>query len=216
MSKTIKYPGNSVDVTWDKDLCIHVAECGAAKNELFIMGRDPWCSPDIVELKDVSDVVKRCPSGALSYQSKTEGLDNETPQETNTLHVTNNGPYFLRGDLEFTDTEDTSEGVQFRAALCRCGKSENKPFCDNSHEKAGFRDYGAVGDPGDELEATGGKVKVQAFPDGPLKLDGNLTVTNGSGQKAWSGTTIFLCRCGASDNKPFCDGSHNKIGFKTS
>ena len=99
--------------------------------------------------------------------------------------------------------------------MCRCGQSKNKPFCDNSHEKANFRDYGAVGDKGTGLENTGGKLSISALADGPLILTGNLTIKNGSGRVAWSGTEVALCRCGASKNKPFCDGSHRDVGFKS-
>ena len=215
MSKIKKFEGDSVDVAWDERLCIHIAECGRAKNELFVMGREPWCSPDIVALVEVADVVKRCPSGALTYQSKSSELENEVPPDKNTLHVTNNGPYFLRGDIDISGVPNDMEGVRFRAALCRCGQSSNKPFCDNSHDKAGFKDSGAVGDRGSALDAQGGKLKASTIADGPLVIEGNLTIYNGSGQQAWSGEKVFLCRCGASENKPFCDGSHKKIGFKS-
>ena len=216
MSDIHKYNGDSVDVKWDKRLCIHIGECGTANNELFVMGRDPWCSPDIVPLAEVAEVVKRCPSGALSYDSKSDDLKAETAQDKNTLHITNNGPYFVRGDIEISEAPADMEGVRFRAALCRCGQSRNKPFCDNSHVDAEFKDAGAVGEPGSALDTQGGKLKVSTIEDGPMVIEGNLTIYNGSGQQAWSGEKVFLCRCGASGNKPFCDGSHKKIGFKSS
>jgi CDGSH-type Zn-finger protein len=105
--------------------------------------------------------------------------------------------------------------VKYRAALCRCGQSKNKPFCDNSHEDAGFKDYGAVGEIGEELEATGGKLHVTPRPDGPLLVKGNVTITTGSGRQAWQGTETAMCRCGESQNKPFCDGKHKEVGFKS-
>ena len=128
--------------------------------------------------------------------------------------MTYNGPLFVRGELEIEGVSEDMEGVRFRAALCRCGLSENKPFCDNSHENGGFKAYGAVGESGDGLESTGGPLKVTQVPHGPLLLNGNFTIRASSGRLAWSGTRAALCRCGHSDNKPFCDGSHKKAGFK--
>ena len=99
--------------------------------------------------------------------------------------------------------------------MCRCGKSANKPYCDNSHEKAGFSDYGAVGESGDPEGESGGGLTVQAIKDGPLALKGNVTIYNSSGRAAYRGGKAFLCRCGESANKPFCDGAHSKVGFKS-
>jgi len=65
-----KYPGNESDVHWNGKLCIHIGECGRAKGELFINGRQPWCQPDLASNEEVEEVVLRCPTGALTYQHK--------------------------------------------------------------------------------------------------------------------------------------------------
>lgn len=209
------YSGNKVDVKWDEQLCIHIAECGRAKGELFINGRKPWCQPDLVETDETIDVVERCPSGALIYNIKDQSVE-ETADKENTITVSYNGPFFVRGDLEIESIPDDLPGVRFRAALCRCGHSKNKPFCDNAHEDAKFQDYGAVGNRGEKLDNTGGRLNIKLLDDGPLFASGNLTMLNGSGRVAWTGTQVALCRCGASKNKPFCDGSHKEAGFKSS
>ncbi len=207
------FPGEKVDVVWDGRLCIHIGECGQAQGDLFIAGRKPWCQPDLVDSGEVKAVVERCPSGALYYEVKDDsGL--EEPTAENTLVVVYNGPYYLRGDLDIEGVTDDMPGVKYRAALCRCGLSKNKPFCDNSHEAGKFQDYGAVGEQGEGLDETGGKLSVSLMPDGPLIISGNLTIIAGSGRKAWQGNNVALCRCGASANKPFCDGSHSAAGFK--
>lgn len=207
------YPGKEVDVTWDERLCIHIGECGRARGELFVGGRKPWCQPDLTTLADVVDVCQRCPSGALAYQAK-DGAVREAPAPVNTVTVSYNGPLFARGELAIDGAPDDMPAVRFRAALCRCGRSENKPFCDNSHEKAGFRDYGAVGETGPGAPGEGGPLAIRAIKDGPLRLRGNLTLVASSGLPRWRGTEAFLCRCGQSKNKPFCDGSHKAAGFK--
>lgn len=217
MSDKEKYdfPGSKVDVEWDGRLCIHIAECGRSKGDLFVGGRKPWCQPDLVDLDEVVDVVERCPSGSLTYIVKDQSVK-EVPDDENTVAVSYNGPYFVRGDIDIVNAPADMAGIQFRVALCRCGSSRNKPFCDNSHEKIKFQDYGAVGEKGQDLASKNGKLSIKPLDDGPLLLSGNLTIKNGSGRVAWAGTQVALCRCGASENKPFCDGSHVAAGFKSS
>jgi CDGSH-type Zn-finger protein/uncharacterized Fe-S cluster protein YjdI len=207
------YKGQEIDVHFDGRLCIHVGECGYSKGDLFVGDREPWCIPDLVAKDEVREIVERCPSGALTYTDKTGAP--ESPPAENSLTVAYNGPLYLTGDLEIEGAAPDMPGVRYRAALCRCGASQNKPFCDNSHLAAGFEDYGAVGERGPGLEATGGTLRVETRPDGPLVLTGNLTIHAGSGRLAWQGDKAFLCRCGASKNKPFCDGTHRQIGFKS-
>jgi CDGSH-type Zn-finger protein/uncharacterized Fe-S cluster protein YjdI len=209
-----RYPGHAVDVTWDERLCIHVGECGRAKGDLFVASREPWCQPDVTTVAEVAEVCERCPSGALAYEVR-DGSLTEQPPSHNTVNVTYHGPLFVRGDLAIEGTSADMAGTRFRAALCRCGQSKNKPFCDNSHEAVGFKDYGAVGETGPGAPADGGLLAIRTINNGPLHLKGNLTIVAGSGLTRWSGTEAFLCRCGASKNKPFCDGSHKTIGFRS-
>jgi CDGSH-type Zn-finger protein/uncharacterized Fe-S cluster protein YjdI len=211
--KKIKYDGADAEVYWDQRLCIHVGECGRADNELFVGGRKPWCQPDRVDASEVVDVIERCPSGALTYLRK-DGGESEVAAPENEVRVTYNGPLFVRGDLQIDGASEDMEGVRFRAALCRCGLSKNKPFCDNSHEEGAFRDYGAVGQSGERTDSTGGALEIGRAPNGPLLLNGNFTIVASSGRRAWSGTKAALCRCGHSGNKPFCDGSHKDAGFQ--
>jgi CDGSH-type Zn-finger protein/uncharacterized Fe-S cluster protein YjdI len=210
--KTFTYPGQAVDVQWDGRLCIHIGECGRADNTLFEGGRKPWCQPDLVGVEQVQDVVARCPTGALTIVRK-DGAASETPAAQNVAVVANNGPLYLSGDLTIGGAADDMEGVNYRAALCRCGASQNKPFCDNSHERAGFVDRGAVGKAGPGIDAEGGPLTVKRAPNGPLLVSGNLTVVAASGRAAWKGTKAAFCRCGLSKNKPFCDGAHAAGGF---
>jgi len=212
-AKVFEYPGTEIDVQWDGRLCIHIAECGNAKGDLFVGGRDPWCIPDTCSKSEVREIVERCPSGALSCRDKA-GVP-ELAAAENTAMVVYNGPLYCRGELRIEGAPEHMPGVRYRAALCRCGQSANKPFCDNSHLKAGFEDYGSVGDPGPGLTATGGLLSIKSLPDGPLLVNGNLTIHAGSGRVAWQGTQVALCRCGASKNKPFCDGSHKAAGFRS-
>lgn len=210
--KKVQYPGDHVDVEWDGRLCIHVGECGRAEGDLFIGGRKPWCQPNLVAVEDVVEVVERCPTGALTH-SRRDGVAEQAP-DRNTVVVANNGPLYVRGQLEIDGAAADMEGVRYRAALCRCGLSKNKPFCDNSHEDGGFVDRGAVGESGPGASSSGGPLEIKRAKNGPLLLKGSVEIVASSGRVAWRGDNVALCRCGASANKPFCDGSHRGAGFE--
>ena len=207
------WTGEKLDISWDKRLCIHVAECGRAEGELFVGGRDPWCNPDSTPTMPAIEVVKRCPTGALSYNRKDDG-EGESAPEVNTATVVPRGPLYFHGELNIAGAEDDMEGVKYRAALCRCGASKNKPFCDNSHEESGFADRGAVGAKGMGQDEPGGPLTIRKIPNGPLILLGNLQIRAGNGEIRWKGQKAALCRCGHSAKKPFCDGAHAKAGFE--
>jgi len=212
--KVYQYPGEEVDVSWNQSLCIHIAECGRSQGGLFEGGRQPWCQPDVTTADDVVDVIERCPSGALTYQLK-DGSIVEAAADENTVVVTYYGPLFVRGDLDIEGTSEKKPGTRFRAALCRCGQSGNKPFCDNSHLEADFDDSGAVGQKSTITFDEATPLKIRPMPNGPLLLSGNVTIKASSGRVAWQGKQAALCRCGGSSNKPFCDGTHTNNGFQS-
>ena len=134
------------------------------------------------------------------------------PAAANTAHVSSHGPTYLRGDITVVGP-DGARTKRTRMALCRCGATKNPPYCDNSHHAAKFIDVGAVGETGEPLTATGGELVVSPCLDGPNEVTGNLTVHAGTGREAYHATQCWLCRCGQSKNKPFCDGSHRAAGF---
>ncbi len=210
-----EYKGEKITVNFCSKLCIGTGECGRATGDLFVDGRDPWCDPDQSESLAVKEIIERCPSGALTAEADDRDI-RENAASRNTVHVTQNGPYYIRGDLEIVGAPKDYLGTKYRAALCRCGHSKNKPFCDGSHISSGFKDSGAVGKMGDTEFECGGPIIVEPQKDASLLVKGNLTIHAGTGREAWHGKRVALCRCGASKNKPFCDGSHKDIGFKSS
>jgi len=216
MPKTtiFEYKGDAQTVTWDRRLCIHVGECGRAKGDLFVTGRDPWCDPNLADRDGTEEIIARCPTGALALKGSDGAYVTESAPANNEVHVSNDGPLYVSGDLSVHGKSDDMHSVSRRAALCRCGASKNKPFCDNSHREIGFQDAGAVGDKGLAEIESGGPLEIKRIPDGPLEVSGNFTLRAGSGRPAWSGRKAYLCRCGQSANKPFCDGAHTKAGFK--
>jgi|CXWL01.1.fsa_nt_gi CDGSH-type Zn-finger protein/uncharacterized Fe-S cluster protein YjdI len=214
MSDLHRYAGTEVEVTWDKHRCTHSAECLRRSPAVFDTGRRPWVTPDATSADEVVETVLACPSGALRF-TRPGGTGAEIPADSNRVVVAPRGPLYLRGEIEIVDADGTVLFTETRVALCRCGASERKPFCDMTHRKTGFHDSKplATRPPVDELPA--GKLTVRLAPNGPLILRGPVEVGDPAGEQLSARTDkVSLCRCGASESKPFCDGSHNGIDFK--
>jgi len=141
------YPGTQADVTYDASRCIHAARCVHGLPEVFDPHRKPWVEPDRAEdVQALMRVIRACPTGALQYEVAGSS---EPPNEAASVTVSANGPLYLRGDLTIVDSDGETIDTGTRLALCRCGASAIKPFCDGSHEKVGFSDGNPVfdGDP---------------------------------------------------------------------
>uniref|UniRef100_E6PXE4 Iron-binding zinc finger CDGSH type domain-containing protein n=1 Tax=mine drainage metagenome TaxID=410659 RepID=E6PXE4_9ZZZZ len=125
-----------------------------------------------------------------------------------------NGPFITTGELEI-ETLDGQKLSQPKASFCRCGASAKKPFCDGTHRTSGFVDAGEAVPPAEiAAPAPAAPLAVTMVPNGPLIANGPLTVQNAQKQTLANNTTTAICRCGASANKPYCDGSHNAAGFQ--
>jgi CDGSH-type Zn-finger protein/uncharacterized Fe-S cluster protein YjdI len=208
------YEGENITITYDRRRCIHAAECGRSRNPVFDVTKDPWIDPNLSDVESIVCIIQRCPTAALTYQRKDGGPEEPAP-ERNTITVSPNGPLYVRGQVQILRADGTELSREYRVALCRCGQSKYKPICDNSHLEAGFRDLGPINadpDVGQTLEA--GVLKITVLKNGPLRVEGPVTVYAGNGREAMRATELYLCRCGASQNKPFCDGTHKKIGFR--
>ncbi len=129
-----EYSTDEIVVRWDSSRCIHTAMCLRALPEVFDVGRRPWIDLAGADADRVAEAVRRCPTGALQFELRGEREQGEHPTVVASIL---GGPLLLRGELTFRN----AEGEQFnetRVALCRCGASANKPFCDNSHVRVGF------------------------------------------------------------------------------
>ena len=211
-----EFRGEGVSVTWSRRRCVHVAECVMNLPTVFEPGRRPWVDATQASADAIVRVVARCPTGAL-HCTRTDGGVAEAAPAANTVRVTRDGPLYLHGDIEVLDESGARRLADTRVALCRCGGSSNKPLCDGSHFAAGFRDAGAVRgentvqDPG----AAQAKLLVRPQREGPLQLEGPFTLASADRRTVLAGSGARLCRCGTSRNKPFCDGSHERSGFRS-
>jgi len=128
----------------------------------------------------------------------------------NKVQICANGPLVFDAALSIAGAPAGPD-----AALCRCGATANKPYCDGSHATTGFTD---AGEPAVKaarpLAAHDGPVNVALLPDGPLMISGNLELLSATGEVVDQGEKFWLCRCGQSKKKPYCDGAHKAAGFK--
>jgi uncharacterized Fe-S cluster protein YjdI/CDGSH-type Zn-finger protein len=130
------YRGTDVEVSFDLDLCIHIGECLRGHHGVFQLDRRPWVLPDQADAGAVAEVVQWCPSGALQFR-RLDGGPQETHQGTQMTPM-RDGPLLVTGEIDVRHEDGSIERLP-RATLCRCGLSNNKPFCDNQHLAAGFR-----------------------------------------------------------------------------
>ena len=109
-----------------------------------------------------------------------------------------NGPFRLSIDTEqesiddvLFDSKGKSISIKKNSILCRCGKSKQQPFCDGVHRMSGFSSS-------DDFEAQ--IASIRFVKNGPFKIDIEKDKS--------------LCRCGASENMPYCDGVHSSLTSK--
>ncbi|MCB9675165.1 MAG: CDGSH iron-sulfur domain-containing protein [Alphaproteobacteria bacterium] len=203
--------GEHLTLRFDGKRCIHARFCVLGAPEVFVGNvQGPWIRPDAIDAEALAGIAHRCPSGAITYTRK-DGRPDEAPPSVNTLYVRQDGPYAVNADLRIE-----GEAPRLRATLCRCGASKRKPYCDGSHHDIGFT---ATGEPatGDvtALEVRSGVLEVRPAKDGPLMVSGNLELCSGTGRTFAKKQKCALCRCGGSQNKPFCDGTHRTNGFRS-
>jgi len=92
--------------------------------------------------------------------------------------------------------------------------SRNKPYCDNSHKEISFQDSGSPETDDLLLDLKSAPLNIDPMQDGPLIVEGPVEIRNTDDVVVNRVDNTALCRCGTSENKPYCDGSHAQIGFK--
>lgn len=132
-----KYTREGLTVHWHPDKCIHSAICAQGLPDVFQPNSKPWIKMENADLEAIRDQVSKCPSGALEFEIAGES-HSEKPGESIRIEVMDKGPILVYGQIELTDADGTVSRQKKTTAFCRCGASENKPFCDGAHKKIGF------------------------------------------------------------------------------
>jgi len=138
MSKEIqKYQKDDLGISYDQNICIHAANCVNEHPEIFNIDNKPWVNLDNATRQSLQDAVINCPSGALKILGDSETSQNNKAKITH-INVLSQGPLIVKGNFNITDHDGNILETKDKAALCRCGASQNKPFCDGTHNKIDF------------------------------------------------------------------------------
>jgi uncharacterized Fe-S cluster protein YjdI len=145
---TVKeFSNGEVTVYWKSELCIHSANCLIGSPEVFNSKKKPWINVHASNSKDIMKVIDTCPSRALTYLKSTKFVTSK-PRATVKMkskyarvQILKNGPALITGNFIVRDAKKKKIKIDNEvAAICRCGASKKKPFCDGSHQKVGFTD----------------------------------------------------------------------------
>ena len=138
MDITKKYSNGEVTVVWKPNLCIHSENCFHGLPQVFDPSNKPWVNVQGAATEVIVQQIKKCPSGALSYflnDQKDEPVAQPSPV---IVEISPNGPLLVHGNLLVKSPDGSVVQREKLTALCRCGGSANKPFCDGSHKKINF------------------------------------------------------------------------------
>ena len=137
---TRDYTGVAITIHDRRWICSHAAECVRGLPAVWRKGERPWIVPDAGEAQEIIGVIRKCPSGALSYS--IGGVEVQGPEKPRppVVTVAKNGPYHVTGGAVLRDPSAIEPPVREHYVLCRCGQSKNKPFCDGQHAVVGFDD----------------------------------------------------------------------------
>ncbi|MGH7453519.1 MAG: CDGSH iron-sulfur domain-containing protein, partial [bacterium] len=200
-AKIHEYAGDKIIVRYDVKRCIHAEECVHGLPVVFKRNERRWIQPEGATADEVAAVVMCCPTGALHFERKDEGKPETIPDE-NVVRVSPNGPLYIRGDIVLTAPDGSIILEDTRVALCRCGASKNKPFCDNSHLDISFQDYGIPPKTSPIIKETivtnSQPLRITPLSNAPLQLEGEMEIWNAAGEAIFHGDKASLCRCGGS------------------
>ena len=144
MKKEIPYRNKDITVIWKPDTCIHSTLCWKGLLDVFNPKARPWVNMEGASTETIIEQVRKCPSGALSYHlneavaSAPENIVSEAAQILK-VEVTPDGPYLLNTECLIVHSDGREEIKKGKLALCRCGASASKPYCDGSHRQTGFK-----------------------------------------------------------------------------
>jgi uncharacterized Fe-S cluster protein YjdI len=133
-----QYSNQDITVQWEPEKCIHSKLCWKGLIEVFNPKNKPWINMDGASTEAIIAQIQQCPSGALSYQQQQQSIGSNESNNTN-IQILPNGPLLVQGSCTLQLADGTTIIVDGKAALCRCGASSNKPYCDGNHVATKFQ-----------------------------------------------------------------------------
>jgi uncharacterized Fe-S cluster protein YjdI len=136
--KTHTYTNGEITVAWKPASCIHSKNCWKGLISVFNPGARPWIDMKGGSSEEIMAQIDKCPSGALSYYKNAEMEGKVSIDADTIIEASPNGPLLVYGNVIIKDKSGNETKRNKVTAFCRCGQSQNKPFCDGSHVAAGF------------------------------------------------------------------------------
>jgi len=136
--RRVGYVAEGITIHDNRGICSHAGFCSDSLRAVFDPKRKPWIEAHAADADEIAAVVRTCPSGALSYS--IGGVEHRDREREPEILVSKDGPYHVRGGIELVDAPWGEGASREHYALCRCGESKNKPFCDGTHWAIEFTD----------------------------------------------------------------------------
>ncbi|MCX6225942.1 MAG: (4Fe-4S)-binding protein [Bacteroidia bacterium] len=146
-----EYSNGEITVFWKPDACIHSTVCFMKLRKVFDPSKRPWVNMQGAPTQAITDIVEQCPTDALTWKwnldltaSEKDELinlpdgDEVVPAPVTEITIIENGPALIKGKFSVRKSSGEMMQTAGQIALCRCGSSRNKPFCDGSHHRSGF------------------------------------------------------------------------------
>ena len=140
------YVGQQITILDNRGTCAHSGFCTDRLSTVFRLNTEPFVAPSGGRLDEIIRAVKACPSGALSFAvDGREARDQFDQHRPPAIEVSKDGPYRITGGIPLTNSDGDAETLNEGASrehysLCRCGHSQNKPFCSGMHWDVKFSD----------------------------------------------------------------------------
>jgi uncharacterized Fe-S cluster protein YjdI len=134
------YKKDNLSVIWQPDLCIHSTNCFKGLSGVFNPAQKPWINVEAASAEEIVNQIDKCPSGALSYRYENDEEGKKESINSNiSISISDDGPILVNGPAHIRYNNKEEVNTSRNIALCRCGHSSNKPYCDGSHKKYGFK-----------------------------------------------------------------------------
>ena len=137
-----KYSNGEITVFWQPKKCIHATTCYRELIDVFNPRKRPWVNMDGASTEEIIRVVKLCPTQALAYKYNAELAEEkkaeEPPEVMSEARIMEDGPLVLKGNFVLYDTDGKELRHLKMSSICRCGASNNLPYCDGTHRKIGY------------------------------------------------------------------------------
>ncbi len=128
--------GDGITIHDNRGVCAHAGRCTDGLATVFRLRQEPFVDPKAAPADKIVEVIKSCPSGALSYT--IDGVEHRDLEQDPGVFVVPAGPYAVRGGAQLEGADFGEGASREHFTLCRCGGSKNKPFCDGTHWNRNF------------------------------------------------------------------------------